>query len=390
MKATLCTLLFCTALAGAWAQSLVSPVRPSPMHPMVLGTVKRFVTPARSSLTPASSQQVPTLTLYDATSDSQLAFDGSSVYVFGPASGEVFREQIPLLGPARLDALAILYSAGGAAGSTVSASVQVYGCLSGFVGDGPAGFPLIASFTETIPADGVYLWILDLGGVVYNAGVDGTGKPYAHDLLVQVVFTGQPNAIPDFFIANGANSLGLRNDGGLAQSLPSLYPLGTGAFWDDVGNRFHYERYFTGTSDNVWRQGTGNYWFGGSPLGNFSFSVYGSYNFIGTVSNNAGVDMSEVKVQIDGHPLTVPLEPIALSEGTIRAFTLPLTPDVEHDVRIVTGPPYLVRAKTVTASSPATPVVEDFFLISGDLDGDNEVTLFDFGIFVQSFGEIGD
>jgi hypothetical protein len=149
------------------------------------------------------------------------------------------------------------------------------------------------------------------------------------------------------------------------------------------------ERYFTGTSDNVWRQGANNWWFGGSPLGNFSFSVYGSYNFIGMVSNNAGVDMTEAKVQIDGHPLTVPLEPLFV-DGNIRAFTLPLTPDEEHEVRIVMGPPYLARAKLVTASSPATPVVEDFFLISGDLDGDNEVTLFDFGIFVQSFGEIGD
>lgn len=389
MRTFFCTLLLCAAMAGAWAQSVVSLVRTKPVHPMVLSTVKRFVTPAGRSLVPTSAQQAPTLTLYDATSEAQLAFDGTYVYLYGPASQEVFREQIPLLGPARLDALEILYSAGGAAGSTVSATVQVYGCLSGFVGDGPAGFPLIASFTETIPADGTYLWTLDLGGVVYDAGVDGTGKRYSHDLLVQVVFTGVAANIPSFFIANGANSLGLRNEGGLALSLPSLYPLGAGAFWDDVGNRFHMENYFTGTSQNVWRQGTNNYWFGGSPLGNFSISVYGSYNFVGKVSNNAGVDMTEVKVQVDGHPLTVPLELVPV-DGTIRAFTLPLTPDVQHDVRIVTGPPYLVRAKSVTASSPATPVVEDFFLISGDLDGDNEVTLFDFGIFVQSFGEIGD
>ncbi|GIV14819.1 MAG: hypothetical protein KatS3mg022_0254 [Armatimonadota bacterium] len=388
MKALLCTLLCFASLPAIWAQTL-APARPRPVHPMALGTVKRFVTPARSHLMPASVQQSPVLKLYDATSDAQIAFDGTYVYLYGPASQEVFREQIPLLGPARLDALGILYSAGGAAGSTVSATVLVYGCRSGYVGDDPVtnGFPLIASFSDTIPADGTYLWTLDLGGVVYDAGNDASGKPYSHDLLVQVVFTGAPANIPSFFIANGANSLGLRNEGGLALSLPSLYPLGAGAFWNDVGNRFHMENYFTGISQNVWRQGTGNYWFGGSPLGNFSISVYGSYNFVGIVSNNAGVDMTEAKVQIDGHPVTVPLE-LIVDAG--RAFTLPLTPDVEHDVRIVMGPPYLVRAKTVATSSPATPVVEDFLLISGDLDGDNEVTLFDFGIFVQSFGEIGD
>lgn len=202
-----------------------------------------------------------------------------------------------------------------------------------------------------------------------------------------MVFTGPPANIPDFFIANGANSLGLRNEGGLALQKPSLFPLGAGPFADDVGNRFHMENYFAGTSENLWRQGAGTYWFGGSPLGNFSFTVYGNYNFIGKVSNNAGVDMKEAKVQIDGHPVTVPLE---LVEETVRAFTLPLKPNVQQDVRIVMGPPYLTRAVTVTASSPATPVVQDFFLISGDLDGDNEVTLFDFGIFVQSFGEVGD
>lgn len=388
MKAFLCTLLFFASWCSTWAQAL-SPARPRLMHPTVLGTAKRFVTPARSHLTPASVQQSPTLRLYDATSEAQLAFDGTYVYLYGPNSGEIFREQIPLLGPARLDTLDILYSAGGAAGSTVSATVLVYGCRTGYVGDDPAtnGFPLIASFTDTIPADGTYLWTLDLGGVVYDAGKDASGKPYSHDLMVQVVFTGAPANIPAFFIANGANSLGLRNDGGLALTLPSLYPLGAGAFWSDVGNRFHMENYFTGISQNVWRQGTSNYWFGGSPLGNFSISVSGSYNFVGIVSNNAGVDMKEAKVQIDGHPVTVPLEMI---DDATRAFTLPLTPDVEHDVRIVMGPPYLVRAKTVAASSPATPMVEGFLLLSGDLDGDNEVTLFDFGILVQSFGEIGD
>lgn len=97
--------------------------------------------------------------------------------------------------------------------------------------------------------------------------------------------------------------------------------------------------------------------------------------------------MTEAKLQIDGHPVTVPLE-LVVDAG--RMFTLPLVPDVEHDVRVVMGPPYLVRAKSVIASSPAEPVVEDFFLISADLDADNEVTLYDFGILVQSFGEIGD
>ncbi|MCS6830377.1 MAG: hypothetical protein RMM08_08285 [Armatimonadota bacterium] len=389
MKALFCTLLLFASLGGAWAQTLVTPVRPKAVHPMILSTVKRFVTPAKSHLAPASAQQAPTLTLYDATSQAQLAYDGSYVYLFGPASGEVFREQIPLLGPARLDALQILYSAGGAAGSTVNATVRVYGCRSGFVGDNPitSGFPLLFSFSGSIPADGTYLWTLDLGDAVYNAGNDAQGKPYANDLVVEIVFTGLPANIPDFFIANGANSLGLRNEGGLARQKPSLFPLGAGKFFDDVSNRFHMDMYFTGTSDNVWTQGTGNWWFGGSPLGNFSISVYGNYNFVGKVSNNAGVDMAEVKVQIDGHPVTVPLE---LVSDNVRAFTLPLTPNAEHDVRIVTGPPYLVRAKSVTASSPATPVVEDFFLISGDLDGDNEVTLFDFGILVQSFGEVGD
>jgi hypothetical protein len=214
-----------------------------------------------------------------------------------------------------------------------------------------------------------------------------------YPVLQQISFTGTTTP-PLLFIANGANSLALRNDGGLGQTLPSLYPLGAGKFWDDVDNRFHMERYFTGTSDNVWREGASNFWWGGSPLGNWSLSVFGSYNFVGVVSNNANVDMTEAKVQIDGHPVTVPLVPLPAEtlapQQNARVFTLPLTPDVEHDVRIVMGPPYLVRAKAVTASSPATPVVEDFFLISGDLDGDNEVTLFDFGIFVQSFGEVGD
>lgn len=323
--------------------------------------------------------------LYDATSLGQLAYDGS-YWVFGPASGEVFREQIPLLGPARLDTLQILYTAGGQTGSTVDASITVYGCFSGFVGDDPVtnGFPVIATFNETIPADGTYLLSLDMGGVVYDAGLDAQGRQYSHDLLVQIVFAG--TNIPELFIANGGNSLGLRNDGG-GLGITALYPLGAGAFWNDWGNRLHMERYFIGTSDNVWRQGTGNWWFGGSPLGNFSISVQGSYNFVGQVSNNAGVDMTEVKLQIDGHPVTVPLELVA---GQTRMFTLPLVPDVEHDVRVVMGPPYLVRAKSVMASSPAEPAFEDFFLISADLDGDNEVTLFDFGILVQSFGEIGD
>ncbi len=355
-----------------------------PVHPALLGAIKQVRLPAKGmhSLT---SQQGPTLMLYDATSLAQLAYDGS-YWVYGPASGEVFREQIPLLGPARLDALQILYVASGPEGSTVNLSATVYGCLSGFVGDDPVtqGFPVIATFTESIPADGAYLLTLDLGGVVYDAGTDAQGRQYSHDLLVQLVFTG--TNLPELFIANGGNSLGLRNDGG-GLEITALYPLGAGTFWDDQANRLHMERYFIGTSDNVWRQGTANYWWGGSPLGNFSISVQGSYNFVGQISNNAGVDMTEAKLQIDGHPVTVPLE-LVVDAG--RMFTLPLVPDVEHDVRVVMGPPYLVRAKSVVASSPAEPVVEDFFLISGDLDGDNEVTLFDFGILVQSFGEIGD
>lgn len=198
-----------------------------------------------------------------------------------------------------------------------------------------------------------------------------------------MVFTG--TNIPALFIANGANSLGLRNEGGDSNLLASLYPLGAGAFFGDVGNRFHMENYFIGISQNVWKQGQNNYWWGGSPLGNFSITVRGSYNFVGLISTNAGVDITEAKLRIDGHPVTVPLE--LITDGG-RFFTLPLVPDVEHDVRVVMEPPYLVRAKQVTATSPAFPVIEDFFLVSGDLDGDNEVTLFDFGIFVQSFGEI--
>ncbi|MGQ9540076.1 MAG: hypothetical protein ACUVTY_03160 [Armatimonadota bacterium] len=366
------------------AQVKIAP-RAKPVHPVVLSAVKRIRLPANHRLAPAT-QLAPTLTLYDATSDKQLAFDGLSLYVFGPGSGEIFREQIPLLGPARLDTLEILYTSGGAAGSTVNATIIVYGCLSGFVGDDPVAnrFPVIATFTDALPADGTYLLTLDLGGVVYDAGSDPEGKPYAHDLLVHMVFTG--TNVPSLFIANGANSLGLRNDGG-GLSVPALFPLGAGAFWDDVGDRFHMDNYFTGTSQNVWRQAVNNYWWGGSPLGNFSITVRGSYNFVGRVFTNAGVDIAEAKLQIDGHPVTVPLE-LILDGG--RFFTLPLVPDAEHDVRIVMGPPYLVRAKPVTASSPEMPVIEDFFLISGDLDGDNEVTLFDFGIFVQSFGEIGD
>lgn len=387
MKAFVCSFMFCAAAAGAWAQVLWSPALPQPVHPMSLSTAKRIVVRATPLLAPTRLQQEVSLPLYDATSDEQIAFDGTYVYVAGPPSGTVFREQLPLLGPARLDALEILYSASGPAGSTASASIQVYGCLSGSVSDDPvtSGFPLIATFSGNIPTDGVYVLTVDLGGVVYNAGNDSRGKQYAHDLVVQATFTG--DNVPAFYIANGANSLGLRNDGGLAQEQPSLFPLGAGKFFDDEGNRLHYERYFIGTSDNNWRQGTNTYFWGGSPLGNFSISVYGSYNFVGKVSNTAGVDMKEAKVQIDGHPVIVPLK---LIDDATRVFTLPLTPDVEHDVRIVMGPPYLVRAKTVTASSPAVPVVEDFLLISGDLDGDNEVTLFDFGILVQSFGEIGD
>lgn len=355
-----------------------------PVHPALLGAVKQVRLPAKG-MHALASQQAPPLMLYDATSLAQLAYDGF-YWVSGPASGEVFREQIPLLGPARLDTLQILYSAGGSAGSTVDASVTVYGCLSGYVEDDPVtqGFPVIATFTETLPADGTYLVTLDLGGVVYDAGTDAQGSQYSHDLLVQLVFTG--TNLPELFLANGGNSLGLRNDGG-GLEITALYPLGAGAFWDDQANRLHMDKYFIGTSDNVWRQGGENWWWGGSPLGNFSISVQGSYNFVGQVSNNAGVDMTEAKLQIDGHPVTVPLE-MVLDGG--RMFTLPLVPHVEHDVRVVMGPPYLVRAKSVIASSPAEPVLEDFFLISGDLDGDNEVTLFDFGIVVQSFGEIGD
>lgn len=205
---------------------------------------------------------------------------------------------------------------------------------------------------------------------------------------MQLVFTG--TNVPGLFIANGANSLGLRNDGGYAQERAALYPLGAGAFFEDVGNRFHMDQYFTGSSDNVWRQGASNFWWGGSPLGNFSISVYGSYNFVGVISNNAGVDMTEAKLQIDGHPVTVPLVQLQEPGTSSSTFTLPLKPNTPSEVRVVMGPPYLVRAKSVTASSPATPVIEEFLLISGDLDGDNEVTLFDFGIFLRSFGEIGD
>lgn len=387
MKAFVYSLVLCAAAAGVWAQALWVSTPPQPVHPMSLSTAKRIVVNATPALAPTGLQQQLSLPLYDATSDEQIAFDGTYVYVAGPPSGTVFREQLPLLGPARLDTLELLYSAGGAAGSTANASIQVYGCLSGSVTDDPVsgGFPLIATFSGSIPTDGVYILTLNLGGVVYNPGNDPNGRAYARDLVVQATFTG--SNVPAFYIANGANSLGLRNDGGLAQEKPSLFPLGAGQFFSDEGNRLHYERYFTGTSDNNWRQGTGTYWWGGSPLGNFSISVYGSYNFVGTVSNNAGAQITEAKVQIDGHPVTVPLRPV---EEGVRAFTLPLTPNVAHDVRIVMGPPYLVRAKSVTASSPATPVVEEFPLISGDLDGDNEVTLFDFGILVQSFGEIGD
>jgi len=396
MKAFVCTVLLCTAMAGGWAQALLSPSRPQPKHPALLGAVKR-ITLSSNALHPLGSAQSVSLPLYDATSPEQLAFDGTNVYLDNWAVGTILQEQIPLLGPARLDTLEILYVGGGAAGSTANMTVRVYGCRSGFVGDDPIsqGFPLLYSLVnQSIPNDGsTYLLSLDLGGTVYNAGVDAQGKPFAHDLLVQISFTGTTPP-PLLFIANGANSLGLRNDGGLGQTLPSLYPLGAGKFWDDVDNRFHMERYFTGTSDNVWREGANAFWWGGSPLGNWSISVFGSYNFVGVVSNNANVDMTEAKVQINGHPVTVPLLPLPAEtlapQQNARVFTLPLTPNVEHDVRIVMGPPYLVRAKTVTASSPATPVVEDFFLISGDLDGDNEVTLFDFGIFVQSFGEVGD
>lgn len=262
--------------------------RAVPAHPMVLRAVKQIRLPAESLRT-LSTLQEPTLTLYDATSENQLAYDGSFVYTYSPNSGEIFREQIPLLGPARLDTLEILYTAGGPAGSTVNATIIVYGCLSGFVGDDPEAnlFPVIATFTDALPADGTYLLTLDLGGVVYDAGSDLEGKPYAHDLLVHMVFTG--TNVPRLFIANGANSLGLRNDGG-GLFVPALFPLGAGAFWDDVGDRFHMDNYFTGTSQNVWRQSVNNYWWGGSPLGNFSITVRGSYNFVGRVFTNAGVE----------------------------------------------------------------------------------------------------
>jgi hypothetical protein len=396
MKVLVCMLVLCTTMAGAWSQALLNPSRPQLVHPMVLGAVKPVTLP-QDGLRPSGAAQSLSLPLYDATSPEQIAYDGRGVYIDNWPVGTILQEQIPLLGPARLDRLEILYVGGGGAGSTANITVRVYGCRSGWVGDDPLtqGFPLLYSLVnQSIPNDGsAYLLSLNLGGTVYSAGVDAANKPFAQDLVVQISFTGTTTP-PLLFIANGANSLGLRNEGGYEQQKRSLYPLGAGDFWEDVGNRFHMERYFTGTSDNVWREGTAAYWWGGSPLGNWSISVLGSYNFVGVVSNNANVDMTEAKVQVNGHPVTVPLLPLPAEtlapQQNARAFTLPLTPNVQHDVRIAMGPPYLVRARTVTASSPATPVVEEFFLISGDLDGDNEVTLFDFGIFVQSFGEIGD
>ncbi len=387
MKTSLYAALLLVVSASVWAQALRSPSTVVPVHPMVLGTAKRIVVSGTPAMIPATAQQTVTLTLYDATSDEQVAFDGTSVYYYTLPNQTVFREQIPLLGPARLDAIEILYAGTGPAGSTATFTVQVYGCRSGSVSDDPgtSGFPLITTFTGQVPTDGVYSLVLDLGGVVYDAGVDTGNQPYSPDLVVQMVATGTDR--PGLFIANGGNSLRLRNDGGQGSSKPALFPLGSGAFWSDVGNRFHYERYFIGSSDSAWREGGNTYWWGGSPMGNWSISVYGSYNFVGKVSNNADVPLTEAKVQINGSPVTVPLE--ELEDGS-RAFTLPLPPNVAHDVRIVMGPPYLVRAKTVTADSPAAPVEEEFFLISGDLDGDNEVTLFDFGILVRSFGEIGD
>ncbi len=387
MKALLSSIVVLLALSGAWAQALTPPGRPLPVHPMVPGTAKRIHATATAVLAPTSAQQPVALTLYDATSLDQLAYDGTSVYFYTLPAAAVFREQIPLLGPARLNALEMLYTGTGAAGSTASITIQVYGCRTGSVIEDPiaSGFPLLATFTGQIPTDGTYVLTLDLGGVVYDAGVDAGNRRYSHDLVVQIQTTGTNR--PGLYIANGGNSLRLRNDGGLGVTKPALFPLGTGAFWADEGNRFHYERYFIGSSDSNWREGTSTYWWGGSPMGNWSFSVSGSYNFVGKVTNNANVAMTEAKLQINGSPVTVPLE--ELQDGS-RVFTLPLPPNVAHDVRIVMGPPYLVRAKTVTAGSPATPVEEEFVLISGDLDGDNEVTLFDFGILVSSFGEIGD
>jgi hypothetical protein len=46
--------------------------------------------------------------------------------------------------------------------------------------------------------------------------------------------------------------------------------------------------------------------------------------------------------------------------------------------------------QTLAGVSVSGAATADFSLRNGDIDGDNEVTLFDFGILVANFGDFGD
>ncbi|GIV15665.1 MAG: hypothetical protein KatS3mg022_1100 [Armatimonadota bacterium] len=89
-----------------------------------------------------------------------------------------------------------------------------------------------------------------------------------------------------------------------------------------------------------------------------------------------------VEVELRQNGVVVRRDEVYLDENGY--FTLYNAPEGVYDVAF-RGMHWLRRVVPQVTIAPGAPEVE-VYLINGDIDGDNEVTLFDFGLLVQAFG----
>lgn len=282
-------------------------------------------------------------------------------------------------------------------------------------------------------ADGNRLWRVDyaisglslqVGGAqvdrlgnVYVAGTGSSWYPYRYEFLAF-------KASPD-----GAILWEVRDSWHLLQRVDAAVLDAYDNFWL-AGTRQSEE---TGRQDCVLYQITSDgYWLrriyydsspsmydesvhiAADPFGNVVLAANSGYLTSGYTTTGAASDILLLKYglvsgltlrgrvhlgDVAMYPLVVPVEVELRRDGQVvrresvpvdeeGRFTLYNAPQGVYDVAFC-GMHWLRRVVPQVTIAPGAPEV-DVYLVNGDIDGDNEVTLFDFGLLVQAFGSSPD